>query len=80
METFERSAANMERLAIRMDSLRVALQGLIAGKVDHGDGTLAKLVNDKKLYDDVNASVQSLKTLVEDIKAHPRKYISLSIF
>ncbi len=79
LDTIERSAQNMERLSGRLDSLRSMMQGVTA-RVDHGDGTLAQLVNDRKLYDEVRASVNSLNALVADIKAHPKKYINLRIF
>ncbi len=79
LDSAERSAQNLERLSVRLDSLRGEVQAVVA-KVDHGDGTLAQLINDKKLYDDVRTSVNSLNALIEDIKKNPRKYINLSIF
>lgn len=79
LDSAERSAQNLERLSARLDSLRGEVQTVV-GKVDHGDGTLAQLINDRKLYDDVRASVNSLNALIEDIKKNPRKYINLSIF
>lgn len=79
LDTIERSVNNVERLSVRLDSLRAEVQS-VAAKADHGDGTLAQLINDRKLYDDVRGSVNSLNTLIEDIKAHPRKYFNLSIF
>jgi phospholipid/cholesterol/gamma-HCH transport system substrate-binding protein len=79
LDAIERSAQNMERLSSRLDSLRAQLQG-VASRVDHGDGTLAQLVNDRKLYDDVRASVNSLNVLIADIKQNPKKYINLRIF
>lgn len=79
LDSAERSAQNLERLSARLDSLRGEVQGVVA-KVDHGDGSLARLINDHALYDDVRTSVNSLNALIEDIKKHPRKYINLSIF
>jgi phospholipid/cholesterol/gamma-HCH transport system substrate-binding protein len=79
LDAVERAAQNMERLSARLDSLRAQLQ-VVAARVDHGDGTLAQLVNDRKLYDDVRASVNSLNSLIADIKLHPKKYINLRIF
>lgn len=79
LDNFERSSANLERLSARMDSLRASLQS-VTDKVDRGEGSLGALINDRSLYTDVNESVKSMKALIEDIKAHPRKYINLSIF
>ncbi len=79
LDSFERSAAGMERLTTRLDSLRAVLQS-VSGKVDRGDGSLGKLVNDPKLYDDAKESVAALKLLIEDIKKNPKKYINLSVF
>jgi len=79
LESFERSATGLERLTARLDSLRTSLQS-VAGKVDRGDGTLGKLVNDPKLYDDARQTMTELKTLIADIKANPKKYLNVKVF
>jgi len=79
LDSFERSAASMERLTVQLDSVRISLQS-VTGKVDRGEGTLGKLVNDEKLYNDARQSVTALHQLIEDIKKNPRKYISLKVF
>jgi phospholipid/cholesterol/gamma-HCH transport system substrate-binding protein len=79
MDHFSSAAERLDRLSARLDSLRGSLQS-VSAKLDRGDGTLGKLVNDDKLYTDVNSSVQSLKELIEDIKKHPKKYLSVHIF
>ena len=79
LDSFERSAVGMERLTTRLDSLRSVLQA-VSSRVDRGDGTLGKLVNDPKLYDDTKETVAQLKALIEDIKKNPKKYINLKVF
>jgi len=79
LDQFTVAADNMATLSTRLDSLRASIQ-IITSKVENGEGTLGKLVNDDKLYADVNSSVQSLKTLIEDIKKNPKKYLDISIF
>jgi phospholipid/cholesterol/gamma-HCH transport system substrate-binding protein len=79
LDQFSVAADNMARLSTRIDSLRASIQ-TITTKVERGEGTLGKLVNDDKLYADVNHSVQSLRALIEDIKRNPRKYLKISVF
>lgn len=49
-------------------------------KMDSKDGTLGALVNDKKLYDNLNNAVLSLEILLDDLRTHPKRYVNLSIF
>ena len=79
LDSFERSAAGLERLTVRLDSLRTTLQS-VAGKVDRGDGSLGRLVNDPKLYDEAKQTVAELKALIADIKANPKKYVNVKVF
>jgi len=79
LDSFERSAIGMERLTARLDTLRGALQN-VSRKIDRGDGSLGKLVNDPRLYDDAKASVTQLRALIEDIKKNPKKYLNISVF
>ena len=79
LDQFSQAAENLNRLSVRLDSLRTTIQ-TVTGKVDRGEGTLGKLVNDDKLYADVNSTVQSLKFLIEDIQKNPKKYLKVSVF
>lgn len=79
IDDFASGAAKLDRLSGRLDSLRAVLHN-VATKVDRGDGTLGKLVNDRTLYSDVSATVDSLRALIVDIKKNPRKYVKLEIF
>ena len=45
-------------------------------KVKSGDGTLGKLVNDDKLYNDLVSATKNMDKLVSDIKANPHKYFA----
>ena len=79
IDSFGSAADKLDRLSGRLDSLRSVLQD-VANKVDRGEGTIGKLVNDRKLYNNVTATVDSLQALIVDIKKNPRKYIKLEIF
>jgi phospholipid/cholesterol/gamma-HCH transport system substrate-binding protein len=79
LDHFASAAANLDALTSRLDSLRVSAQN-VAGKLDRGEGSLGRLVNDDKLYTDLNRSVKQLQTLIADIQKNPRKYIKFSVF
>ena len=79
IDHFAAAAENLDRLTVRLDSLRTALQS-VALKLDRGQGSLGKLVNDEKLYADLSGSVKSLKALIEEMRANPQKYFKFSVF
>jgi phospholipid/cholesterol/gamma-HCH transport system substrate-binding protein len=79
LDNFSKAAENLNHVAIRLDSLRSSLQ-VISSRVEHGQGTLGKLVNDDRVYKDLNASILALRLLIEDIKANPKKYLKFSMF
>jgi len=79
IDHFASTAARMDSLSGRLDSLRQSLQG-VATRVNGGDGTLGKLVSDDRLYDEMHSSIASLKSLIEDVKKNPKKYVKFSIF
>ncbi|MBC7949561.1 MAG: MCE family protein [Chitinophagaceae bacterium] len=65
-----------------MDTLQAAvsqLRGTIA-KMSSTDGTLGALINDKKLYNQFTDVALSLEILLDDLRAHPKRYVNLSIF
>ena len=69
-------------LAAFTDSLRGTAQQLnaVLNKVDKGDGTLGKLLNDPGLYHDLRRLTTRLDSLTLDFKKNPRRYINLEIF
>jgi phospholipid/cholesterol/gamma-HCH transport system substrate-binding protein len=79
LDNFAQAAQNMNRMSMRLDSLRATIQ-TISSRVEQGHGTLGKLVNDDRVYRELNGSIQSLKALIEDIKANPKKYLKVSLF
>jgi phospholipid/cholesterol/gamma-HCH transport system substrate-binding protein len=79
LDGLERGARNFERLTASMDSAMVAMKQ-VADKANGGNGTAAMLLNDRKLYDESRATLQSLKELIDDIKKNPKKYVDVSIF
>jgi len=79
LDNFSSAAEKMDHLSGRLDSLRSVIQGMTS-RVERGEGTLGKLVNDEQLYAELNDSIQSFKALVEDIKAHPKRYLKFSLF
>ncbi len=79
LDHFASAAERLDALSGRLDSLRAVIQ-TVSGKVERGEGTLGKLVADEKLYNELNDSVRSLKALIEDVKANPKKYFKFSVF
>jgi len=49
-------------------------------KVNNGKGSLGMLINDDKLYKNLNEASYNLNSLLVDIKAHPKRYVSISVF
>jgi phospholipid/cholesterol/gamma-HCH transport system substrate-binding protein len=81
-----RAIARTDSLTIKLDaattSLNTASTALanVVGRMDRGEGTLGKLSRDDALYNNLNTAVTNLATLTEEIRANPRKYLSVSVF
>jgi phospholipid/cholesterol/gamma-HCH transport system substrate-binding protein len=52
----------------------------VLNKLDTGEGTLGLLINDDKLYQDLQNSASELNRLIEDIRLNPKRYVRLSVF
>ncbi len=62
--------------------IQTALVGinLTLQKLNTGNGTAAKIINDPAVYTELKNTINSVNTLVDDIKVHPKRYINISVF
>ena len=49
-------------------------------KIDQGEGSIGKLLNDEKLYDNLEAASKELEELLRDLKENPKRYLHISVF
>lgn len=52
----------------------------ILNKVNQGEGSMGLLVNDKKLYNNLEKSSDELNQLIRDMKLNPYRYLNFSVF
>ena len=52
----------------------------ILDKINNSKGTAGLLLNDRKLYDNLETLTKDLDSLVNDLKANPKKYVRFSMF
>ena len=55
------------------------LNNVVSG-IDRGEGSLGKLMKDEELYNNLNSASTNLNSLIEDMKANPKRYINFSVF
>ena len=58
-----------------MTSLKDAIN-----KINSRDGTMGLLLNDKKLYQNLENTTRSLNILLDDFRLHPKRYVNISVF
>ncbi|HEX4851499.1 MAG TPA: mammalian cell entry protein, partial [Puia sp.] len=73
------SNAKIEETVESVQSTMNELKQVIA-KVNSNSGSLGMLVNDKKLYQNLESTTRSLNTLLDDLRVHPKRYVNVSVF
>ncbi|HET9824294.1 MAG TPA: MlaD family protein [Chitinophagaceae bacterium] len=73
------AALNLNRT---LDSLQSTVGQLneVVYKINHNNGTLGLLMNDRQLYDNLRNTALAMEILVDDIKVHPKRYVNISVF
>jgi len=49
--------------------------GAVVKNINSGDGSLSKIINQNELYDNVNGLVLDARSLLDDVKNNPAKYL-----
>lgn len=52
----------------------------VINKINEGQGSIGLLLNDRKLYVNLEKSSDELNQLVRDLKLNPRRYLNFSVF
>ena len=53
---------------------------LLSAKLNSKDNTVGLLFNDPTLYNNLSATTANAASLLEDLKAHPKRYVHFSLF
>ncbi len=76
----------IQQLQTTINDLNATLANLRAlttelnAKINDRNSSLGLLLNDRQLYDNANSAVMSLDSLLIDLKANPKKYITIKVF
>lgn len=81
-ETLVSSKTALDELKSTLTTTSSTLKELnnVISKIDKGDGSMAKLMNDKKLYNNLEAATRNLNLLLQDLRLNPTRYAHFSIF
>ncbi len=73
------AARNFKQTIDNANKAMLDLQTIV-GKINEGHGTLGLLVNDTKMYENLNNASKNLDNLMIDLKANPKRYVHFSVF
>lgn len=78
LDTFTGDLADADIIQQLNDTV-TSLNAVLAS-IQSGEGSVGMLLNDPKLYDSLNEAGENLGALLEDLKAHPMRYVHFSLF
>ncbi|MEO7445479.1 MAG: MlaD family protein [Ferruginibacter sp.] len=52
----------------------------MVAKLANDSGTIGKFINDTRLYENLASTGNKLNLLIDDIRVHPKRYVSISVF
>lgn len=79
IRALQSTAEGMQVLSRELQASSVRFNSLMT-KVESGNGSLSKLLNDPALYDDIRRIAFRVDSLMIDFRANPRKYLKFSVF
>jgi phospholipid/cholesterol/gamma-HCH transport system substrate-binding protein len=84
LDNLEKTTAKLANAKIdeTLKSAQDAMTSLnnAVNKMNSTSGTLGLLLNDKKLYQNLESTTRSLNTLLDDLRVHPKRYVNISVF
>ena len=75
----QQATANFQMITGEMQVASTRFNSLLT-KVDSGNGSMAKLLNDPEIYDNLRKVTARVDSLILDLMKNPRKYLKFSVF
>jgi phospholipid/cholesterol/gamma-HCH transport system substrate-binding protein len=81
-ETLAEMRATAQAATTALTTMDLSLHSFasVMAKIDRGEGSLGRLVNDTTLYGDLTATIREVRDLTADVKDNPGRYLSVRIF
>jgi phospholipid/cholesterol/gamma-HCH transport system substrate-binding protein len=76
---FRNASSNLAAMSADLKQTSTKLDAILA-KVDSGNGSASRLLNDPGVYNDVRGLLQRMDSLLADIKKNPKRYINVKVF
>ncbi len=70
---------NINKITTDLEKVIADFEG-ISDKLNNGNGTAAKLINDDAVYNNLDRATKQLEQLLQDIKLNPKRYVHFSVF
>ncbi|MBM1106742.1 MCE family protein [Aurantibacter crassamenti] len=67
-----RTLASLESTMANLDK--------VMGKIQNGEGTLGKLMENEELYNNLESASRELDLLLQDFRLNPKRYVNVSVF
>ena len=71
----------VKKLESTLDATSATMKDLnaVLAKVNQGGGSLGALLNDKKLYENLEATSRNMSLLLQDLRLNPKRYVNVSL-
>lgn len=73
------SSVELQQTIVSIDSILSNLKTTV-DKLNNDKGSLGLLINDPTLYKNITSTSNKLNILLDDIRIHPKRYVSVSMF
>ena len=70
---------DLQKTLSTLDSTIENLKSTIS-KLNSSEGTVGMLLNDPSIYKNLNATTNKINILLDDVRVHPKRYVSFSLF
>jgi phospholipid/cholesterol/gamma-HCH transport system substrate-binding protein len=79
LATARHATAQLDSTAIEIEAVAQQSRSLLA-KLENGDGTAGRLLNDPALYDRADSTLQAIDRLVDLMRRDPKHFFKVSVF